>query len=94
MAMLAVAPEQQRQGIGRLLVDQAEALAHSKGCKGMNLHASSCRAPVLRFYEALGYAVVGTEQLPEQVSPRRGLRERAGRAYRQACREVRDALGR
>eukprot|EP01046_Picozoa_sp_COSAG06_P029871 COSAG06_NODE_2802_length_6261_cov_6.591853_3_plen_382_part_00 len=68
MAMLAVAPEQQRQGIGRLLVDQAEALAHSKGCKGMNLHASSCRAPVLRFYEALGYAVVGAEQLPEQVS--------------------------
>ena len=67
MAMLAVAPEQQRQGIGRMLVEQAEALAHSKGCKGMNLHASSCRETVLRFYEQLGYKVVGTEQLPEQV---------------------------
>ncbi len=67
MAMLAVAPEQQRQGIGRMLVEQAEALAHSKGCKGMNLHASSCRKSVLLFYERLGYKVVGTEQLPEQV---------------------------
>lgn len=68
MAMLAVSPEQQRQGIGRMLVEQAEALALSKGCKGMNLHASSCREPVLLFYERLGYKVVGTEQLPEQVA--------------------------
>ena len=68
MAMLAVAPEQQRQGIGAMLVEQAEAYAHSKGCKGMNLHASTCREAVLRFYTRLGYTVVGTEQLPEQVA--------------------------
>ena len=68
MAMLAVAPEQQRQGIGRLLVQQAEAMAHSRGCKGMNLHASTCRTTVLAFYESLGYKVVGNEPLPEQVS--------------------------
>ena len=63
-----VAPEQQRQGIGRLLVQRAEELARSSGCRGMNLHASSCRQSVIQFYERLGYTAVQEERLPDQVS--------------------------
>lgn len=45
------------QGIGRQLMEQAEAVAREKGCVGIWLDTFSFQAP--DFYRKLGYAVFG-----------------------------------
>ena len=49
-------PELQGQGIGRALVEYAEAAARQGGCCRMVLHARETAVP---FYEKLGYSRVG-----------------------------------
>ncbi len=53
---LAVAPDRQRGGIGRLLVAEAEARLRARGCAKVNLHIEPRNADVARFYERMGYA--------------------------------------
>lgn len=52
---LAVAPEQQQRGIGRVMMDAAETRLHTLGCPKINLMVRSSNAAVLAFYEQLGY---------------------------------------
>lgn len=55
---LLFVPERLRgQGVGRQLMEQAEAVAREKGCTGIWLDTYSFQAP--RFYEKLGYVVFG-----------------------------------
>jgi GNAT superfamily N-acetyltransferase len=56
MRQVAVAPELQGQGIGKLLVERAEAHARAEGAQMLIAHA---RAAVVPFYEHLGYRAVG-----------------------------------
>ncbi len=56
MRQLAVAPELQRQGIGRALVEFSETWARNAGYQRMILHA---RETALAFYEKQDYARVG-----------------------------------
>ncbi|MEN6459566.1 MAG: GNAT family N-acetyltransferase [Thermoguttaceae bacterium] len=56
MRQVAVAPDMQRQGIGRALVEYAEVWARQAGYCHMVLHA---RETAVAFYEALGYLTVG-----------------------------------
>ncbi len=56
LRQMAVSPEVQRLGIGRLLVGKAEEVARQQGCQRMELHA---RAHAVGFYEKLGYQVEG-----------------------------------
>ena len=56
MRQVAVVNDLQGHGIGKALVEQSEALAHSLGFCRMILHA---REMAVRFYEKLGYAKVG-----------------------------------
>ena len=58
MRQVAVSPELQGQGIGRLLVEAAEGIARSRGFIRMTLHARTTAVP---FYERLGYEKVGEE---------------------------------
>lgn len=58
MRQVAVLPELQRQGIGRLLVDAAEQLATSRHYRKITLHA---RVGAIPFYESLGYIKTGDE---------------------------------
>jgi GNAT superfamily N-acetyltransferase len=65
MRQVAVAPDLQRQGIGKNLVEYAETWARSAGYRRMVLHAREMAVP---FYEALGYRKHG-EPFPEVTLP-------------------------
>jgi ribosomal protein S18 acetylase RimI-like enzyme len=54
---LAVAPEHQRKGLGRLLMAEAERLLRERGCPKINLQVRETNAGVIAFYRSLGYAV-------------------------------------
>ncbi|MGM9485947.1 GNAT family acetyltransferase [Ideonella sp. YS5] len=53
---LAVDPACQGQGLGRQLMDWAEARLRERGCPKINLQVRRGNEPVLAFYAALGYA--------------------------------------
>lgn len=50
-----------RQGIGRLLMDRAEAWAVEQGCSIVRLWSSDARTDAHRFYERLGYSHIKTQ---------------------------------
>lgn len=52
---LAVAPECQRQGIGRAMMAAAEQLLRDTGCPKINIQVRSSNQDVLQFYKTLGY---------------------------------------
>ncbi|MGA9278456.1 GNAT family acetyltransferase [Ilumatobacter sp.] len=54
---LAVDPDLQRRGIGRLLMENAEQRLDVLGCPKINLQIRSDNAVAVQFYERLGYAV-------------------------------------
>ncbi|HXZ07579.1 MAG TPA: GNAT family acetyltransferase [Paraburkholderia sp.] len=54
---LAVDTAVRRQGIGKRLVDHAEAALTSLGCPKVNLQVLSSKTDIRGFYEALGYRV-------------------------------------
>jgi ribosomal protein S18 acetylase RimI-like enzyme len=54
---LAVDPEERRKGVGRQLVEAAEAELCARGCPKINLQVRAENAGVVAFYERLGYAI-------------------------------------
>lgn len=52
---LAVEPEHQRQGIGRLMMAAVEERLLAMGCPKINLQVRSDNASALKFYERFGY---------------------------------------
>lgn len=54
---LAVTPDRQRQGLGRRMVEEAEARLKALGCRKVNLQVRASNAAVIGFYESLGYMV-------------------------------------
>jgi ribosomal protein S18 acetylase RimI-like enzyme len=54
---LAVAPEQQRRGLGRRLMERAESELRRRGCPKVNLQVRTTNLGVIAFYERLGYLV-------------------------------------
>lgn len=52
---LAVAPEQQGQGLGRQLMSHVEQALRSIGCPKLNLQVRAGNTQALGFYEAIGY---------------------------------------
>ena len=61
--MLSVLPELQGQGIGRRLVQVAEAMAAATGATSMSLRIINLREELSRWYQRLGYREVGTAPL-------------------------------
>ncbi|MCY1017507.1 GNAT family N-acetyltransferase [Pyxidicoccus sp. MSG2] len=68
---MAVAPHLQGQGLGARLVRSLEEELRRRGFTHVHLHA---RAPVVPFYERLGYAVYG-EPFTEVGIPHRHMRK-------------------
>lgn len=54
---LAVSPDRQRHGIGRLLMSAAESRLVALGCPKINLQVRGSNTGVVEFYERLGFAV-------------------------------------
>ena len=71
---MAVDPRLQGQGLGALLVRTLETELGKRGFTHVHLHA---RAPVVPFYERLGYAVYG-EPFTEVGIPHRHMRKVLG----------------
>ncbi|MCY3933084.1 MAG: GNAT family acetyltransferase [Acidobacteria bacterium] len=53
---LAVAPEYRRQGLGRLMMDEAETRLGKMGCPKINLQVRRSNARAAEFYRSIGYA--------------------------------------
>jgi GNAT superfamily N-acetyltransferase len=56
LRQMAVAPELQGKGLGRILMDGVEKTALNRGITHLELHARETAVP---FYEKLGYTIVG-----------------------------------
>lgn len=58
IALMATLSTHRRQGIGRLLLARAEAIAHGRGCRHAYVDTMEHQAP--GFYAAAGYRLAGT----------------------------------
>jgi GNAT superfamily N-acetyltransferase len=58
--MLSIAPARQRHGLGRRLIDAAEARARERGCRLMDIHIVNLREELPAYYRSLGYVEQGT----------------------------------
>ena len=54
---LAVAPDSQRRGVGRALMETVEAKLLALGCPKINLQVRSSNTAVIQFYGHLGYHI-------------------------------------
>ncbi len=59
--LLSVDPERQGSGLGKALIQAAEAYAREHGCGHMDIRIVNLRAELPAFYERLGYVETGTE---------------------------------
>lgn len=72
MRQVAVAPDRQARGIGKLLVKAAEEFAQDNGYEWMKLNA---RETAVKFYLSLGYEIFG-EPFLEVTIPHRSMQKR------------------
>jgi len=54
---LAVDPDFQMRGIGRRMMEEAEALLRSAGCPKINLQVRTSNQKVIQFYRSIGYKI-------------------------------------
>jgi GNAT superfamily N-acetyltransferase len=60
--MLAVDPQKQGTGLGRVLTDAAEEYCRQRGCTEIDIRVLSLRTELPPFYRKLGYVETGTEE--------------------------------
>ena len=65
--LLSVEPSRQGQGLGRLLVEAAEAHCRAAGCQAIDIRVVDLRSELPPYYRRLGYREGGSEPFPEQV---------------------------
>jgi GNAT superfamily N-acetyltransferase len=58
--MLSIDPAQQRQGLGRRLIEAVEARARESGCRYMDIHIVDLREELPPYYRRFGYVETGT----------------------------------
>jgi len=59
LGLLSVDPARQGEGLGRRLVEAAEAHACEAGCDAMEIHVVDLRTELPPFYRRLGYVATG-----------------------------------
>ncbi len=67
LGMLAVADARKGTGLGRRLIEAAEAFAIERGCDSMDLEVASPRTELPNFYRKFGYELSGTSEWPEHA---------------------------
>ena len=70
-AMLAVDPDHQKEGLGRLLVTAAEDRCRSAGCRFLDIDVVNLRSELPGFYAVLGFAPYDTAPFHEPAKLRR-----------------------
>ena len=70
LGLLSVDPARQKTGLGRRLVAAAEEFGREMGAHHMDLTVVHLRTELPPFYEKLGYAIIGTEPIREEMVPR------------------------
>ncbi len=66
---LAVGPQQRNKGLGRRLMQAAEAALQALGCPKLNIQVRENNAGVLAFYRKLGYSVDPVVSLGKRLIP-------------------------
>ena len=69
---LAVDPAHQRNGYGRLIMQEVEKRIRAKGCPKINLQVRATNDGVIKFYQSLGYSddnVIGLGKRLEEEEP-------------------------
>jgi ribosomal protein S18 acetylase RimI-like enzyme len=66
---LAVAPDRQRQGLGRALLDHVEGLLLALGCPKINLQVRPGNDAAVTFYEHAGYEPFQVADLGKRLIP-------------------------
>lgn len=66
---LAVSPEYQNRGFGKLMMRKIEASLEAMGCPKLNIVVRSSNDKVLAFYEHLGYAVEDVVSIGKRLIP-------------------------
>lgn len=64
---LAVAPEHQRKGFAREIMQHAESLLRAAGCPKINLQVRGTNAAVIAFYENLGFTTDAVTSLGKRL---------------------------
>jgi N-acetylglutamate synthase-like GNAT family acetyltransferase len=70
LGLLSVDPWRQKGGLGRRLVAAAEEFAREMGARRMDLTVVNLRVELPPYYGKLGYELVGTEPIREEMAPR------------------------
>lgn len=60
--VIAVAPQQQRRGLGQMLLKQMTDTAKQQGQEGLLLEVRPSNAPALAFYQAQGFVQIGSRR--------------------------------
>lgn len=66
---LAVHPDYQQSGIGKLIMEEAERLLHKMGCPKINLQVRSANINVIEFYKKIGYKIDDVISLGKRLVP-------------------------
>ncbi len=66
---LAVHPEQQGNGYGRILMEALEEKLIALGCPKINLQVRDTNLDVIKFYEAIGYKIDQVVSLGKRLIP-------------------------
>jgi GNAT superfamily N-acetyltransferase len=65
LGLISVCPALQGQGLGRRIIDAAEARARSQGCTAMHIQVVNLRSELRDFYRRLGFRQTGTSEFPD-----------------------------
>ena len=65
IGMVAVDPTHQGQGLGRRLMEAAEAHGRARGCRAADITVVNLRTELPPFYRRLGYVAAGTAEFPD-----------------------------
>ncbi len=66
---LAVSPQCRRKGIGRRMMEEAEAMLRAAGCPKINLQVRSTNDAVIEFYKRIGFKTDDVMSLGKRLEP-------------------------
>ena len=70
LGLLALAPDLQGQGVGRMMLDAAEDWCRARGCRTIDIRVVSVRTELFPIYEKRGFVRRGTSPLPSEHAPK------------------------